>query len=136
MNNAQSAENITAKKSPASCEGGHEPLSSCGEQAGGFKWGQKWYLLEIRVSHHALQVVKDGVPLHRSQGLPGHVAGVLILTLHFGGCRRREVTLGREQTREGSLKKCTSYSKEISGVCSEEAALYTLFLGISLKCFI
>lgn len=48
------------------------------------------YLFVVRVSHHALQVVKDGVPLHGRQGLPGHVAGGLVLTLHLGGCRRRE----------------------------------------------
>lgn len=60
------------------------------------------YLLEVRVSHHALQVVKDGVSLHGRQGLPGHVAGGLVLTLHFGGCGRREAAVGYEPTlREG-----------------------------------
>lgn len=43
------------------------------------------YLLKLRISHHALQGVKDRVSLHRRQGLPCDFAGVVVLTLHFRG---------------------------------------------------
>lgn len=43
------------------------------------------YLLKLRISHHALQGVKDRVSLHRRQGLPCDFAGVVVLTFHFRG---------------------------------------------------
>lgn len=98
VNYAQSAEDIAAREStcflPTGAGGAVAPQVGCrGAAAGG---RGSLYLFEVRVSHHALQVVKDGVPLHGRQGLPGHVAGGLVLTLHLGGCRseRRSHRLG------------------------------------------
>lgn len=94
VNYAQSAEDIAARETTCFLPGeAVTPQVGCREAAA--SGGQNsLYLFEVRVSHHALQVVKDGVPLHGRQGLPGHVAGGLILTLHLGGCRRREEATG------------------------------------------
>lgn len=68
---------------------------------------QRQYLFKVRVSHHTLQRVEDRVSLHGLQGLPCDLAGVVIQSLHFRGCRV-------EREREDVMRRM------IGAICDKE----------------